>query len=188
MSQADGRGRRTADQGARRHPAQELDALGIALRLRLDDLGGHPFLGRAHLGEDSRRSGMCQRALVRAEIRGDGFSHDRMRELEPFGRSEDLQLDQLIGRIDRFIVADPGQPGGLGEARAVADHRDRADERCGGQRPVGQSKQDRVGDGGRPELTHQAGLVGVRREPSLGDLAQQRLEEERIAAGRLATG
>ena len=62
----DGRGGRSARERVRGHPAQELDPLGVAGRLGLDDLRRDPLLGGAARGEDLGGARVRLRALARS--------------------------------------------------------------------------------------------------------------------------
>ncbi len=180
--------RRSAPQGIRGHPPQELDPLGVPARLRVRDLGGDPLLGRAALGEDLGRARVRPGALVGADVRVDGLPHDRVPELEGRRRPQDRAIDQQVGGACRLVLLEPGQARGLGQPGAVAQHRDGAHEGGRGRGAAREAQEHRLGDRGRAQPLDPGRLAGVRRQPLLPRLAQERLEEERVPAGGLAAG
>ena len=128
------------------------------------------------------------RTLVRADVRVDGLPHDRVRELEAFRRLQDREPGQQVGGAGRLVLVDVGQSRRLGEAGAVAEHRDGPHQRSGAGGRSREAQEHRLGHRGWTDATHVDFIARVSRELLLTCLAQQRLEEEGVAAGGLATG
>jgi hypothetical protein len=177
-----------AGEGVRGHPAEERHPLGGAVRRRGGDLRGDPFLGCAARSEHVGGTGMGLGPFERADVRVDGLAHDRVREFEPRALLEDGQRDQQIGRPRGLVLRDVGQPGHVGEARAVAEHGDRAHHGGSRRGPVGETQQHGLRHRGWADAAHTLRLARIRREPPLIRLAEQRLEEEGISARGVAAG
>ena len=174
-----------APEGLVGHAAQELDPRRVPDRLRLGDLRGDPFRRGAARGEDAGRPGVRLGPLVRPDVRVDRFAHDRVGELQHVPGGQDLELGQQVVGPGRLVLRDPGEACRLGEAGAVTQHRHGTHEIARGRRCVGHAEQDRLGDGGWPDTPHPRRLPGVGHDPLPAGLAQQRLQEERVAPSGL---
>ena len=158
---------------------------GVPDRLRLGDLRGDPFRRGAARGEDAGRPGVRLGPLVRPDVRVDRFAHDRVGELQHVPGGQDLELGQQVVGPGRLVLRDPGEACRLGEAGAVTQHCHGTHEIARGRRCVGQAEQDRLGDGGWPDTPHPHRLPGVGHDLLPAGLAQQRLQEERVAPSGL---
>ena len=122
-------------------------------------------------------------AFVGADVRVDGFADNRVRKLEALARRQDRQRGQEIRIPCRLLLRNFGEARGLGEARAVAEHRHGAHQSGRRRRGSGETQEHRLGHGPRTDVLLADRLARVGRELLLACLAQERFEEEGVAAG-----
>jgi hypothetical protein len=151
-------------------------------------LGRDPLLRGARPGQDLRRAGMRGGPCARADIRVHGLPHDRMRELERCDGPQQPKLDQQVGGGWGLPLGHLGQARCLFDARAVTQDGDGAYEACSSRGRSRQAQEHRLGHRCRSDVPHAGRPPRVRRESLLAHLAQQRLEEEGIAARGLPAG
>ena len=125
-------------------------------------------------------------AFAGADVRVDGLAHDRVCELETLRGLQDRELCQHVRTACRLLLRELGQAGRLGDARAVAEYRHGSHQRGRRGGPTGEAQEHRLGDGGGADASHADRRPGIRRDALFGGLAQERLEEERVAAGGFA--
>jgi hypothetical protein len=128
------------------------------------------------------------RALARSDVGVDRLADDRMCELEPLRRPQDLERGEPVRRPRRLGDGQLGELRRLGDARAVAEHRDRPDQCRRRRRRRGEPQHDRSSHGGRTDVAHAARARRIGGELLARRLDQQRLEQKRVAAGGLAAG
>lgn len=180
-----GSGRSARERGGG-HPAQELDPPGVAGWPGPDELSPDPFLGSTTRREDLRRARVRFAAFMGADVGVDGFPHDRVCELQDLPRLQDRQLDQPVGSASGLILGKPGQASQLGETGTVAEHRNRTHHSTRCHRCPRKTQEYGLGYRSGADATHAASITRVRDEVLLPNLAQERLEEERITTRSLA--
>jgi hypothetical protein len=127
---------------------------------------------------------MCPGAFARSDVRIHRLADDRVRELETVSRPQDRERDEPVGGRGGLVVTYAGQGGRLGQAGTIAEHRDGPHERARGRGGARQAQQHPLGDRGGPEAPHPGRAPRIGGDRLLLHLAQQRLEEEGVAAGR----
>ena len=186
--QRGGGGGRAPQQRVGCHLAQQLDAFLVAGRLRLRDLRRDPLVRGTVRDEHARRPRVRPGPLTGADVGIDGLADDRVSELERVGRREDPERDQQVGGAGRLLLRQLRERGGLGEASPIAEDRGGPHERRGALGPARQREEHGLGDRRGSELTDPLRSAAVAGEAQLARLTQERLQEERVAAGCLAGG
>ena len=112
----------------------------------------------------------------------DGVADERVDEGQRRLGAQDLRAGQHAGgRGDRRLV-DLGERGDGGEARALAEHRDRAGDRELVRRLAREPHEHGARHRARPDLAHEAGARRVRAHALGLERAQQLAHEQRVAA------
>ncbi len=183
--EADGDVARAPPQRAVGRAPQRPDDEGVARRLDLLEVDGD-LLGlgagrREHLGRPAVGLG----TLRPGDVVVDDGAHHRMGELERQVRPQHVRARERCGGVRRGVHAESGEGGGVLELRAPTEdgHRPRERRRLG--RDARQSQRHRAGHRLRPDREDPRRLRRGRLHALAAERVEQRLEEERIAAGRL---
>ena len=126
--------------------------------------------------------------LGRGKLVIDGVAHERMHEPERRLRPQDLRGNQRARRVGNAALIEARERCGRGEARAVAEHRDRAGDRDRFGRQPSEPQQDRARHGPRPDLPDRMGVRRVWLDPFRAHRLEELSEQQRIAARRAVTG
>jgi hypothetical protein len=100
---------------------------------------------------------------------------------------EDVDGRQMICKLRRLAVRQPGQTPRAAERHAVSEHRDRASEQHTSGWQVAQPSQDHSCDITRPEFLHQLRAPRVWGDRSARDFPEQLPQKERVAARHAPT-
>ena len=147
------------------------------------DLAGR----RSSLAQDRRRRVVETLALGWRKVLVDRRAEDRVSEANSATGFDDAGGDQLRHRGPHFGVGESGEPGGVANLRAIAEHTERASE-LGRRGPQsGQPEQHCVGDAPRDERANIAGRGRARAETVGRRLLEHLTDEERIAARDLGS-
>ena len=142
----------------------------------------------AGLGEDRRRAAVRGDALGRRHVVVHRRAHDRMRELERHLVVQEVGAGERRRRVACEVTLETREGCCMPELCAAAEHRDRAHEHRRLRRQARQTQRDRPRDRLGPDLRDAHRVLARRVEAFALDRVEQRLDEERIAAGRRPAG
>ena len=132
-----------------------------AVRLRREQMRGHP-LGRSVLGgEQVRRPLVAGRARRRRQLLVNRAADDRVDEPQRACVGEDAPGSQRVGGFGGLVIVQFRERGGVADERAVADDRRRAGQPLRRLREAGEPRPHRRDDalGSRSKRGGGAGVV-----------------------------
>jgi hypothetical protein len=145
------------------------------------DLAGR----RTTFAQDPRSRVVQPVAFGGRQVIVDRRAQNRMREADRAARFHDAGGDQRRGRRLQVGAVQARQLGGVADLRAVAEHAERASERCRRRRQPRQAEQNRVGHAPRDDRADVGRSRRSRFKAASRRLGQQLADEKRIPARHL---
>ena len=168
--------------------AQRRHAPCIGGRLGGEQVRGLVFEAHPVTLEKPRGAPVHQRALRSRYVFVHGGTDERMHELERSAERQDVGSGERIGRRGCRRVLDVRERGRPRDGRERLEHGRGAHERPGVLRQPAQPQQHDARDGLGAHLLDPDGRGRGRRDAVGGELADELVEEERVAARRRVTG
>ena len=123
---------------------QALDHEPVTGRRRLEQVRGDLLAGRAVLGQQSRGLAVGQRAVGPCERVVDRRPDQRVHEAERVAGARDVRARELVGGGERVDRVEHGERRRQVQRHLVLGHRDRAGQRLGGGRELGEPCEHRA--------------------------------------------
>ena len=151
-----------------------------AARRREHQLGGDPLRAGAEVGLQPRGAGVLEAAAGGGQLEVDGVAHQRVHEPSLVG-AQDLGPHERLDRLRGLGLPRARQRGDGGEARLLAEHRDRAGDGGRGRRQPGEPQQDRAR---RPRAARSPEIEAASGGRCSPASARQQLAQQQRVAGR----